>query len=454
MKRNVDLLKGNILRALTELAVPIMASSLVQTAYNLTDMAWIGMVGSQAVAAVGAAGMYSWFATGVVALARMGGQVKAAQAYGEGDSESAVQYGRGALQIALALALAYGLMVNLFTRPLIGFFHLNQAATAAQAEIYLRIACGLILFSFMGQTLTGLYTASGNSKTPFLANLMGMAANMVLDPVLIMGIGPFPALGVAGAAIATVTAQAVVAIVLMALAVKDPLLRSQLMLWKSVRLKYIKNIVRIGFPSAVQNMIYTSISMVLTRFVTQWGDTAVAVQRVGGQIESISWTTAEGFGTAINAFTGQNYGAGSAERVKKGYLTSVVLMFIWGSAAGCLLFFGAAPIFGLFIHEAQVIEEGASYMRILGLCEMFMCIELMTVGAMSGLGKTLEASIISILLTAMRIPLAAFLGQTFLGLDGVWWALTISSILKGIVFFAVYMRIMKKYLSKSLARAM
>lgn len=84
VKKNIDLLNGNILKSLTELAVPIMATSLVQTAYNLTDMAWIGMVGSDAVAAVGAAAMYTWLSSGVVTLARMGGQVKSAHAYGKG----------------------------------------------------------------------------------------------------------------------------------------------------------------------------------------------------------------------------------------------------------------------------------------------------------------------------------------------------------------------------------
>ena len=84
MKRNIDLLHGNILTSLTELAVPIMATSMVQTAYSLTDMAWIGMVGSDAVAAVGAAGMYTWLLNGAVAMAKMGGQVRVAQSYGEG----------------------------------------------------------------------------------------------------------------------------------------------------------------------------------------------------------------------------------------------------------------------------------------------------------------------------------------------------------------------------------
>lgn len=98
---------------------------------------------------------------------------------------------------------------------------------------------------------------------------------------------------------------------------KDPVLAAQMRIWKPTPLSNIKTMIRIGFPSAVQSMLYCSISMILTRFVTSWGDTAVAVQRVGGQIESISWMTAEGFGSAINAFVGQNYGAGNLKRVKK-----------------------------------------------------------------------------------------------------------------------------------------
>ena len=444
VKKNIDLLNGNILASLTELALPIMATSLVQTAYNLTDMAWIGMVGSDAVAAVGAAAMYTWLSSGVATLARMGGQVKSAHAYGEGNRREAVQYGKGALQLALVLAAVYGIITNLFAGPLIGFFHLNSFLVVEDAIVYLRIACGLILFAFIGQTLTGLYTASGNSRTPFVANCIGMGANIVLDPLLIFGLGPIPGMGVAGAAIATVTAQFIVALVLVISMRRDPVLASQMRVWIPTPLSNIKTMVRIGFPAAIQSMLYCGISMVLTRFVTAWGDTAVAVQRVGGQIESISWMTADGFGTAINAFVGQNYGAGNLKRVKKGYMTASAIMFIWGIFTTCLLIFGAAPIFSLFIHEAEVIPAGADYLRIIGFSEMFMCVELMTVGALSGMGKTMEASVITIILTASRIPLAVILGGTAMGLNGIWWALTISSIVKGIIFFVYYLHIMKR----------
>lgn len=443
MNKNIDLLSGKILPSLTALAVPIMATSLVQTAYSLTDMAWIGQVGSNAVAAVGAAGMYIWLSSGLVTIAKMGGQIKAAHSIGEGNLETAGIYGSGALQLTLLLALLFAGMINGFAGPLIRFFGLSNPQVIADSVLYLRITCGLIIFSFMNQTLTGLYTASGDSRTPFIANCIGMGANVILDPVLIFGLGPFPRLEAEGAAIATVTAQAVVMAVMLFFTRRDELLFPHIHLLRRVPAKFFRNMIKIGTPSGLQNMIYCMISMVLARFVAAWGDRAVAVQRLGSQIESISWTTAEGFGTAINAFVGQNYGGRKYDRVKKGYFTAAGIMFIWGCFTTAVLVFGARPVFSLFIREADVIPLGMDYLRVLGYSQMFMCVELMTVGALSGQGKTLQCSVISIVLTAARIPFAMIFGQ-LMGLNGIWWAFTVSSVLKGIVFFVYYLGVLRK----------
>lgn len=437
------MLHGKILSSLTALAVPIMATALVQTAYSLTDMAWIGRVGSGAVAAVGAAGMYTWLSSGLVTIARMGGQVKAAHAIGEGNSEEAGYYGAGAVWLAILLAAAFAAVTNFFARPLIGFFGLTSPEIISDAVIYLRIACGLILFSFLSQTLTGLYTAAGNSRTPFLANCIGMGANILLDPVLIFGAGPFPRLEAAGAAIATVSAQAIVSLVLLLCAGKDEVLFPYVHIWKKVPARILKTIVKVGFPAGVQNMIYCMISMVLTRFVAAWGDEAVAAQRVGSQIESISWMTAEGFGTAINAFVGQNYGGKQYRRVKRGYLTAAVIVCVWGAFTTSVLVFGSRPVFSLFIREAGIIPLGMDYLRVLGFSQLFMCMELMTVGALSGLGKTFQCSVITIILTSARIPLALVFGSA-IGLNGIWWAFSLSSMIKGIVFFLYYMAVLRK----------
>lgn len=94
------------------------------------------------------------------------------------------------------LGILFAAVVLILLKPLIGFFKLEDAEALAAAFSYTKIACGLIVFSFLSLTLTGLYTAQGDSKTPFAANLVGLAVNMILDPVLILGPGPFPRLGV------------------------------------------------------------------------------------------------------------------------------------------------------------------------------------------------------------------------------------------------------------------
>ena len=209
MSKNINLLEGDILPSLTKLAFPIMATSLVQMAYNMTDMIWIGRISSNAVAAVGAAGMYMWFANGIATLSRIGGQIKVGHSIGEGRLSLAACYAKNALQLTAFLGVLYGIFSILFQRALIGFFRLNSPAVIKNAEIYLMITCGLVLFSFLNQAFTGIFTALGNSKTSFLATAAGLVMNIVLDPVLIFGIGPFPEMGVAGAAIDVYKRQAV-----------------------------------------------------------------------------------------------------------------------------------------------------------------------------------------------------------------------------------------------------
>ena len=438
MRQKIDLLNGPVFPSLTRLALPIMATSLVQMAYNLTDMIWIGRISSNAVASVGAAGMYMWFANGIAVLAKMGGQVKVGHALGAGEQKEACGYARNAIQLSLILGLAYGILCLLFQKPLIGFFRLNSPAVIQDAEVYLAITCGLVVFSFLNQVFTGILTAMGNSRTSFLATAAGLVINIVLDPVLIFGVGPFPELEVAGAAIATVFAQAVVTVVFLLSVRKEPDIFMNLHFFTKPQLSVLKELIRIGLPSSVQSMIFTGISMVIARIVAGFGDSAVAVQKVGSQIESISWMTSDGFAAAVNSFIAQNFGAGNEARAKKGYRCSMVVVLLWGVFCTIVLIVFPAPIFRIFIPEADVLPMGVDYLQILGVSQLFMCMEITTAGAFSGLGRTLPPSVVSITLTTARIPLALLLISTPLGLNGIWWSITISSIFKGLVLTAAF----------------
>ena len=417
-----------------------MASSFLGTLYNITDMAWIGLLGAKAVAGVGVGGMFTWLSQGLVSLARMGGQVQVAQHIGRREQEEAHGYAQAAVQMSALLGILFAAVVLILLKPLIGFFKLEDAEALAAAFSYTKIACGLIVFSFLSLTLTGLYTAQGDSKTPFAANLVGLAVNMILDPVLILGPGPFPRLGVTGAAIATVTAQFIVMsiLVMRILVTKKENVLKGIQLFEKIPPKYVRGICKIGIPTALQGMAYCMISMVLTRMVSGFGAEAIATQRVGGQIESVSWNTADGFGAALNAFIGQNYGAGKMDRVKKGYRASLITVGVWGLFITLLFVCFPEQISGVFFHEPTAIATAVGYMIIIGYSEAFMSVELMTVGALSGLGKTHLCSVISITLTSARIPLAILLSGTALGLLGIWWALTATSVVKGIVFVMAF----------------
>lgn len=446
-KHQIDLTNGPILKTLAELALPIMASAFLGTAYNITDMAWIGILGSKAVAGVGMGGMYVWLSQGLCSLARMGGQVNVAQSCGRNDTKAATDYASASIQLTCIFAFVFSAVCLLFTGPLLDFFHLEDAQTYSHAVKYMKITCGLIIFSYMNYTLTGLYTAQGDSKTPFIANLIGLVMNMILDPLLILGTGFFPRLEVMGAAIATVSAQLVVMLVMIAgifWGKDNENILKEIHLFSVSHKKIYHSICRIGVPTALQGTLYCMISMFLTRMVSAFGPGAVATQRVGGQIESISWNTADGFAAALNSFTAQNYGAGKNDRIRQGYKVSLRIMVTWGLIVTAAFVLFPGQISSLFFHEPEVLEIAVGYMIIIGIGEAFMCVEMLTIGALSGLGQTKICSIISILLTGARIPLALALTKTALGLTGIWWALTLSSMAKGIVFYFAFHRISQK----------
>lgn len=436
MKTRINLLEGKILPALSALALPIMATSLIQMAYNLIDMIWIGKIGASAVASVGAAGMFMWLSNGLATLAKMGGQIKVGHALGAQKKEDATSYAQSSIQMGIVFAIGFGILSVVFADEMIGFFQLNSAQVIQDAKLYLMITCGLVIFSFMNQIFTGILTAMGNSRTSFIATGIGLVLNIVLDPLFIFGFGVIHPMGVAGAAIATVLAQLVVMLLFLYTILRDTVLFCDVHILHSYSSQHTREIFRIGLPSAVQSMLFSGISMVIARLIAGWGDAAVAVQKVGSQIESISWMTAEGYAAALNSFVAQNHGAKNTDRIREGYRLSMIVMLSWGVFCSFVLIVFPQLIFQVFIQEAEVLPMGVDYLRILGVSQLFMCMEITTAGAFSGLGKTLPPSIVSITLTGARIPMAILLGR-WLGLNGVWWAITISSIGKGIVLLGL-----------------
>lgn len=450
MNKTIDLLHGKIMSSLCILALPIVMTYFIQMAYNLIDMIWIGRLGSGAVAGVGVAGMFNWFSNGLITMAKMGGQVKIGHTLGAGDESEARRYLRAMLQLGISFAAIFSTAVLILAPRLIGFFQLNSTQVVSDAILYMRITCGLVIFTFMNQIFTATFNVRGDSRTPFTINTSGLVINLLADPLLIFGIGPFPAMGVSGAAIATVFAQFMVFILfLFTIFHRHPLYKG-LTLTRICPARYYMQILRIGLPLSLQDMLFSCCSMLIARFIAAYGDGAVAAQKVGSQIESLSWMAADGFMAAINAFISQNYGAGQYDRVKAGYRAIMKIVFVWGLLCTVLLIGIPGPIFKIFLDDAEVLPIGIEYLRILGFSQLFMCAEITTAGAFGGLGNTVPSSIESILLTFMRIPLLLILTRTPLGLSGIWWSISISSILKGTVLVTWYLIYQHKVCTKQL----
>ena len=149
---------------------------------------------------------------------------------------------------------------------------------------------------------------------------------------------------------------------------------------------------------------------------------------------------------------GQNYGAGKKDRIKSGYHISIRLLICWAALITIAFVFFPRQISVLFFHEEEVIRLSVDYLRIIGFSEIFLSVEMMTVGALSGLGRTQLCSLISVGLTVIRIPLALVLSNTALGLNGIWWALTLSTVSKGIIFYFVFQYICEHSLLRTTNR--
>lgn len=435
-----NLTQGPIYPVLIKLALPIMGTSFLQMAYNLTDLLWIGRIGSQAVASVGTAGFYLWLGFAFILMTKVGAEVKVAQNVGAGKRERAVQYARNAIGMNFVLALVYGALLFAWSGSLIGFFNIQDAVVVDGGIIYLKIIAFGILPMFFINVMTGIFNGYGDSKTPFLITAIGLVFNMILDPVLIFGLGPFPEMGIEGAALATILSMGIVALIfLFYIGIKHlpfPLLH----LVGRLNMEYCARILKLGLPVALHSAAFTIFSMLIARIIANWGPIPIAVQKVGSQIEAISWMTASGFSTALGTFTGQNYGAKDWQRIWKGYMAAMSIMGSIGILTTLLLILGARPIFSVFIPEAMALEIGTTYLRILGLSQFFMCIEITTAGAFNGLGKTLPPSLTSILLTGARVPAAVLLSnEALLGLNGIWWSISMSSVLKGTVLVGLFM---------------
>lgn len=430
-----DLTKGDILKKLLLVAVPIMGTQLMQMAYNLTDMFWLGRMENSvaAVAASGLGGLFLWFSVAFMLVGRMGAEIGTAQNLGRGDLDAARGYALDSTRGALVLGVLYGAALLALARPFISLLQVKDPVVFNFAVDYLRITGLGIPFTYLTAAITGAFNGAGNSGLSFRANAVGLVVNMILDPLMIHRFG----WGIKGAAIATVVAQGVVFLLFAWFAKRHPKRPFETFpLLGRVDWHRIRVILGWSLPITLESGAFTVLAMIVTGMVSAWyGETAVAVQRVGSQIESLSWLIGGGFASAITAFVGQNFGARQWERIRRGYKLSLAVLFSWEIIVTVLLLFGGRFLFSLFLKEPPVIlDMGATYLKILAGCQIFMGLEGACSGVFRGVGQTLPPSLCSIGSNLLR-PLLCWAFALWLGLNGMWLGVTVSAALRGLSMF-------------------
>lgn len=439
-----NLTQGTILRALWIMALPLISSSFVQMAYNMTDILWLGNLGSEAVAAVGAAGFFMWLGNSISLLPKTAAEISISQSIGANNRERAIVFANQSLTLSTLIGFIYMLFLIIFAEHLIGLFHFEEAIDE-NAATYLRLVAPGVFFTINNNCLSGVYNGIGDSKTPFKIVATGLVINIILDPILIYGFGPIPRMASAGAGIATSLAQLIVFGCFAYRVHHKNFALGILSRFCRLKQEYTKRLFKLGAPISIENGLFAMFSMTLSSIASGWGHQAVATFSIGSQIEAISWMTAGGFSTALAAFMGQNYGACNWDRMRKGYFIMLFFAGSIGLMAGILFFFFGSELFWIFVKDSTTIAMGSDYMRILAFSQFFMVAELVTIGAYNGTGRTIPPAVVGTIFTAIRIPMAMLLTRIpILGVTGIWWSLTLSTIIKGTVLPLLFLRVLKR----------
>ncbi|MCL2566065.1 MAG: MATE family efflux transporter [Defluviitaleaceae bacterium] len=428
-KSEFDLTRGPILPKLVRLSLPIMATSFMQMAYNLTDMFWLSRLSEGAVAAAGIGGQFLWLSMSMIPMGIAGSEIGVSQSMGRAEPETAKKYAQNSFFISMVWGIFFALLILLFNSQMISFFGIEDLNVVRLAEQYLAITALAVPFIYTHTAVTGCFNGFGNTKLPFYIDSFAFGLNIALSPVLIFVFD----LGVAGAAWGTVVAAAV-NLLLKLIALKHYKNRpfEKYSYFKKPQKNYVRQIFRWGFPIALEAALFTFIFMMITRLISDFGYNAVAAHQVGIQIEALSFMVCGGFGSALTAFVGQNFGAKKWGRLRSTYKVAYVFMGVYGVFISLLLFIFASPLVSLFLTYPESIEIGTNYLRIIAIAQLLFCLESVATGSFQGRGLTMKPTIVSVVSNVLRIPICYALSATALGITGVWWGIALAMTIRSV----------------------
>ena len=420
-----NLTDGPIFKRLVAISMPIMATSVMQMAFNFSDMFWLSRLSEGSVAAAGTAGLFLWLSMALIFIGRMGAEIGVSQNMGRDEPEAAKAFAQQSLMLSLVLGVLYATAIIALRQPFIAFFNLGDPEVIRQAEQYLMLSVIALPFLFAANVVTGVFNGFGNTKLPFYVNSFSLALNIGLTPLFVFVLD----MGIEGAAVATIIAS-VINLALKIWAIKKYSARpfEGFNFFSKIDWVRIARIFKWGTPVAIESALFTILFMVVARRVADFGVGAIAAQRVGSQVESLSWMMAGGFASAVTAFMGQNFGAKKHDRLAQGYKISITAMAIYGVFVALVLFFFARPLISIFLQEEDSIMIGMDYLRIFAFTQILACMSGVAAGAFRGRGETMKPTITTTAGNVLRVALAYTLSMPFfgLGINGIWIGIAIS----------------------------
>jgi len=417
---------GPVVRTLLRLTWPMVAGIIGMVLFNLVDTFYVGRLGTLELAALS----YTFPVVLVVASLAMGLGIGTAavlsRAIGEGDHHKVQRFATDGLLLSALIVTSVAVAGVVTIEPLFRQLGADEAIIPLVKQ-YMRIWYVGVPFVIIPMVGNNAIRATGDTKTP--AAVMGVAVmvNIILDPLLIFGIGPFPRLELAGAALATVTARAITLIVSLLVLSR----REHMLTFETPRLREVfhswKRILYIGIPAAGTNIIVPISIGVITRLVSEYGPESVAGFGVASRIEMFALTVVRALGTVIIPFVGQNLGAGKLQRITHGVKFSQIFAMLWGIVLFILFLAASRPIAGIFNKNPVVVETIALYLLIVSVSYGAQGVYFITTSALNGFNKPLPAAGISIIrIFVLYIPLALLVSRMF-ALRGIFGAAALSN---------------------------
>lgn len=440
ISKKIDLTNGDITLNLFKLSIPIILTSLISICYNLIGILFVSYyLGDTNVSSVSAATFYITLSFALLVITKNGSMIYVAQSLGARKENHAKIYARVSILLSIFMSIIYMLICIFFTEYMILKVGVSTPTILYPAIDFLRITSVGFIFVFVSQTIASIINGNGDTFGPFIILSSGMIINIIVEYIFLDTLS----LGIKGAAFATVISQVISAIMLYIYFKRKKSFFHDVKLLKLDKFIYYKNIIRIGFPSSVSQVLFSYIAIKIAQMIANVDEMILAVQRLGIQFESFTWNIAAGFSSAVSTFVGHNYGAKKFERVIKIYKVAVISIILLCSFITIVFVNYSRELFSLFFKDSYLIEQGVLYLSIVGLAQVPQGIEIITTGAFNGIGRTKEPNIIGIFGTIIRLPLISYLLPIF-GIIGVWWTIHFSMLIKGIISISVFLIVWRK----------